>query len=65
MSVRRYRGRRSDRAKPSRPISSPEVSMIRSLQFLGVRTEAFDATVALHRDTPGVRPVLGRDRRSA
>lgn len=31
--------------------------MIRSLRFLGVRTAAFDATVALYRDILGMRPV--------
>ena len=31
--------------------------MIRSLRFLGVRTAAFDATVALYRDVLGMNPV--------
>jgi catechol 2,3-dioxygenase-like lactoylglutathione lyase family enzyme len=31
--------------------------MIRSLRFLGVRTDAFDATVAVYRDAMGLAPV--------
>ncbi len=34
--------------------------MIRSLRFLGVRTGAFDATVALYRDALALQPVLER-----
>jgi catechol 2,3-dioxygenase-like lactoylglutathione lyase family enzyme len=34
--------------------------MIRSLRFLGVRTAAFDATVALYRDVLGLPPLLER-----
>jgi catechol 2,3-dioxygenase-like lactoylglutathione lyase family enzyme len=34
--------------------------MIRSLRFLGVRTDAFDATVALYRDAFGLEPVHER-----
>jgi catechol 2,3-dioxygenase-like lactoylglutathione lyase family enzyme len=34
--------------------------MIRSLSFLGVRTEAFAAMVALYRDVLGLEPVLER-----
>jgi catechol 2,3-dioxygenase-like lactoylglutathione lyase family enzyme len=32
--------------------------MIRSLGFLGVRTDAFEATVALYRDVLGLEPIL-------
>ena len=34
--------------------------MVRSIGFLGVRTEAFDETVALYRDVLGLAPVLER-----
>ena len=34
--------------------------MIESLRFLGVRTAAFDETVALYRDAFGLEPVLER-----
>jgi catechol 2,3-dioxygenase-like lactoylglutathione lyase family enzyme len=37
--------------------------MVRSIRFLGVRTAAFDATVALYRDALGLEPV--QDRRGA
>ena len=35
--------------------------MVRSLGFLGVRTDAFEATVALYRDVLGLEPILERD----
>ena len=45
------------------------MTMIRSLRFLGVRTPAFDPTVALYRDVLGLTPVheapIGPDRRGA
>ena len=34
--------------------------MVRSLGFLGVRTKAFDETVALYRDVLGLVPILER-----
>jgi hypothetical protein len=34
--------------------------MIESLRFLGVRTAAFNETVALYRDAFGLEPVLER-----
>ena len=34
--------------------------MVRSLGFLGVRTDAFEETVALYRDVLGLTPVLER-----
>jgi catechol 2,3-dioxygenase-like lactoylglutathione lyase family enzyme len=34
--------------------------MVRSLGFLGVRTKAFDETVALYRDAFGLAPILER-----
>lgn len=37
-----------------------EVRMVQSLGFLGVRTDAFDATVALYRDVLGLEAILAR-----
>ncbi len=34
--------------------------MVRSLRFLGVRTDAYDATVRMYRDGLGLAPVLER-----
>lgn len=34
--------------------------MLRSMGFLGVRTDAYEATVALYRDVLGLEPILER-----
>jgi catechol 2,3-dioxygenase-like lactoylglutathione lyase family enzyme len=51
MMVGRYRERR--RRNPA-----AEIRMVQSLGFLGVRTDAFDETVALYRDVLGMTPIL-------
>jgi catechol 2,3-dioxygenase-like lactoylglutathione lyase family enzyme len=53
MLMRRYRGRLNGRLLL-------EVTMLRSLHFLGVRTAAFAETVALYRDVFGLVAVLER-----
>ena len=44
----RYRGNTA-----RTPTIAAEVRMVQSLGFLGVRTDAFDETVALYRDVLG------------